>query len=65
MSCDSLYHDPDFYYLYVLKLRVAHVISFFFQIEQNPFVGFIAIAIAVLCSGFAGKITAGLCGKDL
>ncbi|XP_070781508.1 CMP-sialic acid transporter [Enoplosus armatus] len=24
------------------------------QIEQNPFVGFIAIAIAVLCSGFAG-----------
>ncbi|XP_074471879.1 CMP-sialic acid transporter [Sebastes fasciatus] len=24
------------------------------QIEQNPFVGFCAIAIAVLCSGFAG-----------
>lgn len=24
------------------------------QIEQNPFLGFIAIAIAVLCSGFAG-----------
>ncbi|XP_045916239.1 CMP-sialic acid transporter isoform X2 [Micropterus dolomieu] len=24
------------------------------QIEQNPFVGFVAIAIAVLCSGFAG-----------
>ncbi|XP_034555208.1 CMP-sialic acid transporter [Notolabrus celidotus] len=24
------------------------------QVEQNPFVGFIAIAIAVLCSGFAG-----------
>ena len=26
-----------------------------FQIEQNPFVGFVAIAIAVICSGFAGK----------
>lgn len=24
------------------------------QVEQNPFLGFIAIAIAVLCSGFAG-----------
>lgn len=24
------------------------------QIEQNPFIGFIAVAIAVLCSGFAG-----------
>ncbi|KAM9355297.1 CMP-sialic acid transporter [Pholidichthys leucotaenia] len=24
------------------------------QIEQNPFLGFVAIAIAVLCSGFAG-----------
>lgn len=24
------------------------------QIEQNPFVGFVAVAIAVLCSGFAG-----------
>ncbi|XP_051264808.1 CMP-sialic acid transporter [Dicentrarchus labrax] len=24
------------------------------QIEQNPFVGFMAIAVAVLCSGFAG-----------
>ncbi|KAK5879859.1 CMP-sialic acid transporter [Pseudochaenichthys georgianus] len=24
------------------------------QVEQNPFVGFVAIAIAVLCSGFAG-----------
>ncbi|XP_056284069.1 CMP-sialic acid transporter isoform X2 [Pseudoliparis swirei] len=24
------------------------------QIEQNPFVGFVAIAIAVICSGFAG-----------
>ncbi|KAM6915171.1 CMP-sialic acid transporter [Xenentodon cancila] len=24
------------------------------QIEQNPFVGFLAIAVAVLCSGFAG-----------
>ncbi|XP_068433313.1 CMP-sialic acid transporter [Clinocottus analis] len=24
------------------------------QIEQNPFLGFLAIAIAVLCSGFAG-----------
>ncbi|XP_030577372.1 CMP-sialic acid transporter [Archocentrus centrarchus] len=24
------------------------------QIEQNPFVGFVAIAVAVLCSGFAG-----------
>ncbi|KAM4713289.1 CMP-sialic acid transporter [Anableps anableps] len=24
------------------------------QIEQNPFIGFVAIAIAVLCSGFAG-----------
>lgn len=24
------------------------------QIEQNPYVGFVAIAIAVLCSGFAG-----------
>lgn len=24
------------------------------QIEQNPFIGFVAVAIAVLCSGFAG-----------
>ncbi|XP_072217824.1 CMP-sialic acid transporter isoform X2 [Leuresthes tenuis] len=24
------------------------------QIEQNPFIGFIAVAVAVLCSGFAG-----------
>ncbi|GCB73305.1 CMP-sialic acid transporter [Scyliorhinus torazame] len=24
------------------------------QVEQNPFLGFVAIAIAVLCSGFAG-----------
>ncbi|XP_057209595.1 CMP-sialic acid transporter isoform X2 [Triplophysa rosa] len=24
------------------------------QVEQNPFVGFMAIAVAVLCSGFAG-----------
>ncbi|XP_016523834.1 CMP-sialic acid transporter isoform X1 [Poecilia formosa] len=24
------------------------------QIEQNPFIGFMAIAVAVLCSGFAG-----------
>ncbi|XP_017267498.1 CMP-sialic acid transporter [Kryptolebias marmoratus] len=24
------------------------------QVEQNPFVGFVAVAIAVLCSGFAG-----------
>ncbi|NP_001098312.1 CMP-sialic acid transporter [Oryzias latipes] len=24
------------------------------QIEQNPFMGFVAIAVAVLCSGFAG-----------
>ncbi|XP_058469986.1 CMP-sialic acid transporter [Solea solea] len=24
------------------------------QIDQNPFIGFIAIAVAVLCSGFAG-----------
>lgn len=24
------------------------------QVEQNPFIGFIAVAIAVLCSGFAG-----------
>ncbi|KAM4600529.1 CMP-sialic acid transporter [Polymixia lowei] len=24
------------------------------QIEQNPFLGFVAIAVAVLCSGFAG-----------
>lgn len=28
---------------------------FFLQIEQNSFVGFSAIAIAVLCSGFAGR----------
>lgn len=25
------------------------------QVEQNPLLGFGAIAIAVLCSGFAGK----------
>uniref|UniRef100_A0A8B9KEB4 Solute carrier family 35 member A1 n=1 Tax=Astyanax mexicanus TaxID=7994 RepID=A0A8B9KEB4_ASTMX len=24
------------------------------QVEQNPFVGFVAVAVAVLCSGFAG-----------
>lgn len=27
-----------------------------FQVEQNPLVGFVAIAVAVLCSGFAGII---------
>lgn len=26
------------------------------QVEQNPFLGFVAIAVAVLCSGFAGIV---------
>ncbi len=26
------------------------------QVEQNPFLGFMAIAVAVICSGFAGTL---------
>ncbi|XP_010795027.1 CMP-sialic acid transporter [Notothenia coriiceps] len=35
-------------------LALSNLDAAVYQVEQNPFVGFVAIAIAVLCSGFAG-----------
>lgn len=50
LSCD--FHCQVFVVLSVYRLSDDS----FSQIQQNPLVGFIAIAIAVLCSGFAGKM---------
>ncbi|OBS69984.1 hypothetical protein A6R68_01476, partial [Neotoma lepida] len=35
-------------------LALSHLDAAVYQVEQNPLLGFGAIAIAVLCSGFAG-----------
>lgn len=54
-----------FYYLCLLGLQaILTMFCFTFQVEQNPLVGFIAIAVAVICSGFAGRICTGFCRSD-
>lgn len=41
----------------ILMHNLPSVDSITSQVEQNPFLGFMAIAVAVLCSGFAGILS--------
>lgn len=63
ISCDTTSSKLTFILKISLIYKLYHLfcsslLILFSQIEQNPVIGFIAIAVAVLCSGFAGKTSA-------